>query len=266
MNRLPRSFIASGLLAMLFLYGPVVILIVLSFNVSTMGVAWKGFSFQWYEQLLLDASILDATLNSLSIAMASTLLSLVLGVGTAIALEKSQGRHIPWLNMMLVLPLVIPEILLGVALLMMFVLFQIPLGFGTIIIGHMVFNLPLTVVIIRARLQKLDPAWEDAARDLGASSWEVLRHITLPLLRPAIWGAALLSFTVSLDDFVVTFFVAGPGSTTLPLKVFSMIKTGITPEVNALSAVLVIVSMVCVGLSWIFQEWSSRYSGESRLP
>lgn len=260
MIRIPRSFLISAIMAILFLYGPVVILILLSFNASTMGVVWKGFSFQWYEQLLLDSSILDATLNSLTIAMVSTVLSLFLGVGTAIALESNQGRHIPLLNMMLVLPLIIPEILLGVALLMMFVLFQVPLGFVTIIIGHMVFNLPLTVVILRARLQKLDPAWEDAARDLGATSWDVLRHITLPLLRPAILGAALLSFTVSLDDFVVTFFVAGPGSTTLPLKVFSMIKTGITPEINALSAVLVIVSMVCVGLSWVLQEWSSRHS------
>jgi spermidine/putrescine transport system permease protein len=138
------------------------------------------------------------------------------------------------MNTLIILPLVIPEILMGVSVLMVFVLLQIPLGFGSVIIGHMVFNLPLTVVILRARLRKLDPDWEDAARDLGATSWNVLTRITLPMLRPAIMGAALLSFTVSLDDFVVTFFVAGPGSTTLPLKVFSMIKTGMTPEVNAL--------------------------------
>jgi spermidine/putrescine transport system permease protein len=169
----------------------------------------------------------------------------------------------PWVNMVMVLPLVIPEILLGVALLMAFVLCQIPLGFGSIIIGHMVFNLPLTVVIVRARLRKLDPAWEDAARDLGATSWDVLIRITLPLLRPAIWGAALLGFTVSLDDFVVTFFVGGPGSTTLPLKVFSMIKSGITPEINALSAVMVVVSMFCVGLSWLFQQRSATAASES---
>ena len=259
MNRIPRSFWASGALAILFLYGPVVTLIILSFNVSTMGATWKGFSFQWYERLLLDASILDATVNSVIIAVLSTIFSLFLGVGTAICLEKRRGLDMSWLNLVFVVPLVIPEILLGVALLLMFVLFQVPLGFGTIIVGHMVFNLPLTVVILRARLQKLDPAWEDAARDLGATSWQVLQYITLPLLRPAIWGAALLCFTVSLDDFVVTFFVAGPGSTTLPLKVFSMIKTGITPEVNALSALLVVISMVCVGLSWVFQGWSRSH-------
>jgi spermidine/putrescine transport system permease protein len=165
--------------------------------------------------------------------------------------------------MILLLPLVIPEIFLGVALLMVFVLCQVHLGFGTIIIGHMVFILPLTIVIVRARLRKLDPVWEDAARDLGATSWDVLTRITLPLLRPAIWGAGLLGFTVSLDDFVVTFFVAGPGSTTLPLKVFSMIRTGMTPEVNALSAVMVVVSMLCVGLSWFLQERSASASSES---
>ncbi|MCA9455660.1 MAG: ABC transporter permease subunit, partial [Nitrospira sp.] len=124
-------------------------------------------------------------------------------------------------------------------------------------------NLPLTIVIVRARLRKLDPAWEDAARDLGATSWDVLTRITLPLLRPAIWGAGLLGFTVSLDDFVVTFFVAGPGSTTLPLKVFSMIKTGMTPEINALSAVMVVISMLCVGLSWFVQQRSTSASAES---
>jgi spermidine/putrescine transport system permease protein len=266
MKRMPASFLLTSLLVMVFLYLPVLILIVLSFNVSTMGVAWKGFTFQWYERLVMDRSILDATLNSLIVASVSTGLALILGVGTAIGLEKGQGVEVPWLNMVMVLPLVIPEILLGVALLMVFVLCQIPLGFSSIIIGHMVFNLPLTVVIVRARLRKLDPAWEDAARDLGATSWDVLVRITVPVLRPAIWSAALLSFTVSLDDFVVTFFVAGPGSTTLPLKVFSMIRTGITPEINALSAVMVVVSMICVGLSWFVQQrstWGSSGSSPS---
>jgi spermidine/putrescine transport system permease protein len=254
MKRIPSSFIFYSLTVMLFLYLPVVILIGLSFNASSMGVAWKGFTFQWYEKLVMDSSILHAAVNSIIIAVVSTGLALILGVGTAIGMEKSHSMQMPWVNMAIVLPLVIPEILLGVALLMVFVLCRIPLGFGTIIIGHMVFSLPLTVVMIRARLRKLDPFWEDAARDLGATTWDVLTRITLPLLRPAIWGAALLSFTVSLDDFVVTFFVAGPGATTLPLKVFSMIKTGITPEINALSAVMVVVSMLCVGLSWLFQQ------------
>ena len=254
MNRLPRSIIIVSFMSIIFLYLPVLILVGLSFNASPMGITWDGFSIQWYKKLLADRSILEATLNSLLIASISTIFSLLLGIGTAIGLEKRRSVSTSWMNALLILPLVIPEILMGVSLLMVFVLFQIPLGFSSIIIGHMIFNVPLTVVILRARLRKLDPIWEDAARDLGATSWAVLTRITLPMLRPAILGAALLSFTVSLDDFVVTFFVAGPGATTLPLKVFSMIKTGITPEVNALSAIMVVVSMVCVGLSWVFQQ------------
>lgn len=254
MRPLPKSLVLAGLMTLVFLYLPVIILIGLSFNASAMGVAWKGFSLQWYEKLLTDPSIVDATVNSLIIAVISTACSLLLGLGAAIGLEQRRGWHSSWMNALLLLPLVIPEIFMGVALLLVFVLLQIPLGFGSIIIGHKIFNLPLTVVILRARLRKLDPAWEDAARDLGANSWNVFTRITLPMLRPAIVGAALLSFTVSLDDFIVTFFVAGPGATTLPLKVFSMIKTGITPEVNALSAIIVVVSMVCVGLSGLFQQ------------
>lgn len=259
MNQVPISVRITGVMVIIFLYLPVIILISLSFNASSMGVEWKGFSLQWYEKLFADPSMIDATINSLIIACMSTVFSLLLGIGAAVGLEKGYHRRMKWLPTLLVLPLVIPEILLGVALLLMFVLLQIPLGFGSIIIGHMVFNVPLTVVILRARLQKLDPVWEDAARDLGADWWKVFTHITLPMLRPAIVGAALLSFTVSLDDFVVTFFVAGPGTTTLPLKVFSMIKTGLTPEVNALSAIMVVVSMVCIGLSWMFQQRAPTY-------
>ena len=254
MRALPKFLTISGLMTMGFLYVPVIVLIGFSFNASTVGLAWGGFSLQWYEKLLADPSIVDAMVNSLIIAVVSTVCSLVLGLGASIGLEQWRNWDSSWVSTLILLPLVIPEILMGVALLMIFVMVEAPLGFGSIIIGHMVFNLPLTVVILRARLRKFDPVWEEAARDLGATSWDVLTNLTLPMLRPAIVGAALLSFTVSLDDFVVTFFVAGPGSTTLPLKVFSMIKTGITPEVNALSAIMVMVSMACVGLSWLVQQ------------
>jgi spermidine/putrescine transport system permease protein len=130
----------------------------------------------------------------------------------------------------------------------------VPLGLLTVTIGHAAFNLPVVMVIVRARLRKLDPQLEEAARDLGATPWQAFRRVTLPLLRPAIIGAALLAFTVSLDDFVVTFFTAGPGATTLPLKVYSMIKTGISPEINALSAILVVASMALVALSFAMQR------------
>lgn len=265
MTRVPKIFWLSSLGVFIFLYLPVVVLIVLSFNDSQMGVAWKGFSLRWYDKLSHNPAFIDAMVNSLIIASVTTGVSVVLGVGTAIGLERLHERARAFIDMGLVLPLVIPEILLGVALLMMFVLIQMPLGFLTIILGHGVFSLPLTILIIRARLRKLDPTWEDAARDLGASSWRVLTCVTLPLLKPAIVGAALLTFTVSLDDFVVTFFVAGPGSTTLPLKVFSMIKTGMTPEINALSALLVLVSILGVGCSWVYQQRAGRITEKSLL-
>ena len=137
---------------------------------------------------------------------------------------------------------------------MFFVMLKMPLGLTTVILGHIVFNIPLVTIMLRARLRKLDPALGEAAADLGASSWQVFCHVTLPLLRPAIWGAVLVAFTVSLDDFLVTFFTAGPGATTLPLKVYSMIKSGVTPEINALSALLLVVSMTCVGLSLHLQR------------
>jgi spermidine/putrescine transport system permease protein len=153
-----------------------------------------------------------------------------------------------------VLPLVIPEIMMGVALMLFFVLVQVPLSLTTVTIGHASLNLPIVAVIVRARLRKLDPKLGEAARDLGATAWQAFRRITLPLLWPAILGAVLLSFTLSLDDFIVTFFTAGPGSTTLPLKVYSMVKTGVSPVINALSAVLVLISMALIALSLVLQR------------
>ena len=143
---------------------------------------------------------------------------------------------------------------MGVALLVFFVLIKLPLGLLTVAIGHTVFNLPLVAAMVRARLRRLDPGLEDAARDLGATTWQAFARVTLPLLRPAILGAALMAFTVSLDDFIVTFFTAGPGATTLPLKVYSMIKSGVSPEINALSTVLVVVSMGLIALSLMMQR------------
>ena len=238
---------------MLFLYAPVFLLIVFSFNASPMSIKWEGLSFEWYRQLLADRALVEATLNSLCIAVISTVFAVLMGTGAAIVLERRAVRGARFLNAALVLPLVIPEILMGVSLLLFFVMIQVPLGLITVTIGHIAFNLPLVILVIRMRLRKLDPFLEEAARDLGASTWQTFRWVTLPLLQPAIIGSALMAFTVSLDDFVVTFFTAGPGATTLPLKVFSMIKTGITPEINALSAVLVVVSMVLIGMALILQ-------------
>ena len=246
--------LAASLGSLLFLYLPIAVLVVYSFNTAKLATAWQGFSLQWYAVLARDHALAVALQNSLLIASGSTLLATVLGVGAAIGLERGGWRPPAAVEGAFLLPLVMPEVMMGVALLLFFVLVKMPLGLLTVTIGHTVFNVPVVTMIVRARLRKLDPALEEAARDLGATPWQVFRRVTLPLLQPAVIGAALLAFTVSLDDFVVTFFTAGPGATTLPLKVYSMIKTGISPEINALSALLVLASMGLVTLSLIVQR------------
>ena len=248
------GLLSASLGNLVFLYAPIGVLIVFSFNAARLPTEWRGFSLQWYATLARDHALMVALQNSVLIAMASTVIAVLLGVSAAIGLERLPWRRRAWLEGALLLPLVMPEIMMGVALLLLFVLVKLPLGLLTVTISHAAFNVPVVLVIVRARLRKLDPQLEEAARDLGATPWQAFRRVTLPLLQPAITGAALLAFTVSLDDFVVTFFTAGPGATTLPLKVYSMIKAGISPEINALSALLVAVSMALVGLSLLFQR------------
>ena len=254
MNQSYRWLTGLSAGTLLFLYGPIVIILVFSFNVSKIAAVWQGGTLFWYKQLAGNDSLWLAMSNSLIVGGISTLVSLGLGVSAAVALERGRVLGQPLLEGFLLLPLVIPEVMLGVALLLFFVMIDWPLGLGTVTIGHCVFNLPLVIMVLRARLRRIDPVWEEAAHDLGATSWQVFVHVTLPLLRPAILGAGLMAFTLSLDDFVVTFFTTGPGATTLPLQVFSMMRTGITPEINALSAILVSVSMLLIGVSLACQR------------
>jgi len=238
--------------ALVFLYAPIVILVVFSFNASKIGVSWEGFTWHWYGRLMADPELWFATRNSMVVGLVSTGMALVLGLGLAVTMERMvlPGKRL--LDGLLLLPLVIPEVMLGVALLLFFVMVQWPLGLATVTIGHVVFNLPLVTMVIRARLRKIDPVWEEAAKDLGATPWYAFLKITLPLLRPAILGAGLMAFTLSLDDFVVTFFTTGPGATTLPLQVFSMMRTGVSPAINALSAILVSLSMMLIAVAlWL---------------
>ncbi len=240
--------------ALSFLYLPIVILIIFSFNAAKIVASWQGLTFHWYQLLTTDESLWAATQNSLTVGLLSMMVDLVLGVGAGVALERGVFAWRSGVESLVLLPLVIPEIMMGVSLLLLFVIIGWPLGLSTVTVGHIVFNLPLVAVIIRARLRKLDPVLEEAARDLGATPWQAFRYVTLPLLRPAMLGAGLMAFSVSLDDFIVTFFTAGSGSTTLPLKVFSMLRTGISPEINALSALLVVISMILIALSLLFQR------------
>lgn len=254
MRRGSVSLNAVSTLAMLFLYGPIFMLVLYSFNAAHLSMAWSGATLKWYGVLLHDEALLAATANSLLIAAVSTLGAVCLGGLLALGMERMPRRRQQAIEGGLVLPLVIPEVMMGVALMLFFVSLAMPLGLMTVILGHIVFNIPLVTIMLRTRLRKLDPALREAAADLGADSWQVFRYVTLPLLRPALWGSILVAFTVSLDDFLVTFFTAGPGATTLPLKVYSMIKSGVTPEINALSALLLVISMGCIGVALHLQR------------
>lgn len=249
-----RVMTAHGLLSYFFLYAPILILVVFSFNASRFAsAAWKGFTFDWYVQLFHNEAIGDALKNSLYISLSSTIISTIFGTMVALAMERYTFKGKLAFDALLYLPIIIPDIAMAVMLLLFFVLSKIPLGKLTIIISHIAFNISFVAVVVRARLAQFDMTLEEAAQDLYANEWETFRRVTLPLLMPGILGGALLAFTLSLDDFVITFFTAGPGSTTLPLRIYSMVKLGVTPEINALSAAMILVSIVLVFLSFFFQ-------------
>lgn len=247
-------FKGLGLVAALFfafLYLPILILIALSFNENQQATIWTGFSTQWYGRVLANDDIIKAAENSLIIAVCAA------GAGTALAtlaaLGMSRGRFKGQaaVNALISLPLVVPEIVTAVATLLLFVLIGLKLGLTTVIIAHTVFCIPFAYLPIRARLDGMDPALREAAADLYAPPWRVFVRVTLPLLWPGILSGAMLAFIISLDDFVITYFVAGAGATTLPVYIFGMIRIGVTPEVNAVSALMLLISIVFVSLSWL---------------
>lgn len=251
----PRGWLLGISLAnVLFLYVPVLILIVFSFNASRLTAIWSGFTLQWYHELMFDHALILAVQKSMLVAAASTIIAAILGVAAAVGLESLSLRKQRVIEGAMLMPLIVPEVMLGVALMLFFVTIKWPLSLVTVTIGHAAFNVPVIMVIIRTRLRKLDSHLLEAAYDLGATPWAAFRRVTLPLLAPAIFGGILLAFTISLDDFIVTFFTGGPGSTTLPLKVYSMIKSGVSPEINALSAVLVVISMTLVAAAAALQR------------
>jgi spermidine/putrescine transport system permease protein len=244
----------SGIFGYVFLYVPILILIVFSFNASRFVTSWSGFSLRWYGELFQNEAMMLAMRNSLIVAVVSTLLSTVFGTMVALAMERHRFFGKFAFDALLYLPIIIPDIAMAVMLLLFFVMSKMTLGLTTIIISHIAFNISFVAVVVRARLVGFDRSLEDAAQDLGANEIQTFRHVTLPLLMPAILGGALLAFTLSLDDFVITFFTAGVGSTTLPLRIYSMVKLGITPEINAVSTLMLLASMTLLMLSLLLQR------------
>jgi spermidine/putrescine transport system permease protein len=258
----PRGWLLGISLGnLLFLYGPVLILIVFSFNASRLTATWQGFTLQWYRELTSDHALLIALQKSLTVAAVSTTIVAILGVAAAVGIETLSRRKQRVIEGAMLMPLIVPEVMLGVALMLFFVTIKWPLSLVTVTIGHASFNVPVMMIIVRTRLRQLDAHLLEAAYDLGATPWQAFRRVTLPLLAPAIIGGVLLTLTISLDDFIVTFFTGGPGSTTLPLKVYSMIKSGVSPEINALSAVLAVASMALVAAAAALQR---RGEGKSK--
>ena len=232
-----------------FFYVPIVILVANSFNSSRFGGSWESTSLKWYIRLMNEPSIWHALTNTLVIAGAATLISMVLGTSAAFALHRFAGSKLQKLHYSIIYtPLVLPEILMGLSLLLFFVQLKVRLGLTTIAIAHVTFCLSYVAMTVLARLQDFDFAIVEAAQDLGAGWWTTVWRVLLPMLAPGILAGGLLAFTLSIDDFVISFFVAGPGSATLPIKIYSMIKYAGPPLINALSILLLAVTFACVGV------------------
>lgn len=233
----------AALAAYVFLYAPLAIVVLYSFNDSRLNAQWVGFTLAWYEKLLHNEPMLIAARNSLLIALAAAAASTVLGTLAGFALH----RHRPRLLAPLVLATIaIPEILMGVSLLIFFVLLNVTLGMVSIILAHITFCIGFVALVVRARLAGMDESLTEAARDLGATPAQAFRWVTLPLIMPGVAAGALMAFTLSLDDFVITFFTAGAGSSTLPLQIYTMVKIAVTPEVNAVSTLLMLLTLTLI--------------------
>jgi spermidine/putrescine transport system permease protein len=243
-----------------FLFLPMFVLVTLSFNAAPRGVAWQGFTTSWYSKLLEDQAILEALSHSLEIAVQATILSGVIGLCVGMTLGRGRGFNKRYLSKIATLPIVLPEIVQGLSLLCFFVLLAVPLGKFSVVIAHTAFGTAYVATLVRARLMAMDPLLEEAAADLGAGQFRILRKVTLPQLWPAMISGMLMVFTLSFDDFSVAFFTAGVGATTLPLKIYSMLKFGVSPEVNALSALILCASFVLVTVAF----WN-QYQRESKV-
>jgi len=247
-----RRFVVPGVVCLyLFLYAPLFVLIAFSFTPSEYSVRWEGLTFRWYQAVWHNRQIQEALLVSLMVSIPAVLMATAIGTLTALGLYRSRFRGKALLQGLLYTPLIMPSLVIGIALLLFFVAINLPLGVLTILLAHVAFSIPLTTLVILARMQRLDRTLEEAAMDLGADEWTTLRKVTLPLLRPGIVAAALLTFPWSFNDFVITFFVAGVGSTTLPLRIYSMIRLGVSPMVNALGTLIVVVPLLVVILGTV---------------
>lgn len=241
-------------LVYLFLYLPIIVLIANSFNENKFGMKWGGFTTKWYHALVNNDSLMQAAWHSLNVAVFSATAATIIGSLTAVALFRYQFKGKNIVNGMLFVVMMSPDIVMAISLLALFLVIGAQLGFFTLLVAHITFCLPFVVVAVYSRLSGFDVKMLEAAKDLGASEWVILKQIILPLAKPAVAAGWLLSFTLSLDDVIISSFVTGPTYEILPLKIYSMVKVGISPEVNALATVMLIVSLVLVVTSQILAK------------
>jgi spermidine/putrescine transport system permease protein len=251
-----------------FLYAPILILVLFSFNASVFGTSWEGFTLRWYEDLFSDRRLMEAFYNSLYVAFVATVISTIIGTLTALALERYRFPGRQAYDGLVYLPIVIPEIVMAVSLLVFFSLAfdivdalfgaRVRFSLTTVIISHVAFCISFVAVVVRASLKGFDRRLEEAASDLGANAMQTFWRITLPLIMPGIIGGALLAFTISLDDFLISFFTTGPGGSLLPVEVYGRVKRAVTPTINAVSTVMLLLSITLVVGSQLVQQRNRR--------
>ena len=241
------------ILTFTFLFAPIFILVLYSFNSSKMNITFEIFTFYWYGELFRNTNLLEAFLNTIIIAFTSTVISTIVGTISAIGLYRYDFPFKKVINGLIYIPIVIPEIVLGISLLSVYTITNLELGMFSLILSHIAFSIPFVITSVRSTLSLLPKEYEEAAYDLGANKFSVFTKIILPLIMPGIISGATLALTLSLDDVVISYFTAGPGSNTLPLKIYSMIKTGITPDVNALSSLMLLATITILTISAIYQ-------------
>lgn len=245
------SIAAKGYLSLIYtmLYLPIIVLVVMSFNKSKVGYNWDGFSLKWYESLLNNQAMLDAFWHSIVLGLVAATVSTLIGTLTALALHRYNFRGKGLLNGLLFVLMMSPEIVLAISLLALFLLIGLQLGFVSLLLAHITFCLPFVVITVFARLSSLDERLMEAARDLGASESTMVRTVLIPVILPAVMAGWLLAFTLSLDDVVVSTFVTGPSYEILPLRIYSMVRVGLKPEVNAIGTILLVASLILVIIS-----------------
>jgi spermidine/putrescine transport system permease protein len=231
-----------------FLYLPIVVLVIFSFNSARINAIWTGFTLQWYRELVADFGIQQALKNSLTVSLTAASLATLIGTLAAHALHDTKLASRALINNLLYLPLIIPDIVIGVALVMLYVSVKLELGMTTLVFSHLVFDSSYATIIVLARLQAYDARIEEAAMDLGATRLKTFFTIKMPLISPAVVGAALLAFTLSFDDFVISFMTSGVGTTTLPIRIYSMTRFGVSPMINAISTLIILFTVASIAV------------------